>query len=675
METDPQMSQLELSQEAVRPNADIPAPEKTEAEEDALRADRERALQKAWLTRLTAEEKEHEDFRDRGGVVQKIFEDDNSGTDGLYVPLLWSVVQVEHSGVYSSQPTPDVRPNNEDQNPIFKEAATVLERGITYYADQQSFDDNFHRVVDDYLVQGLGVPRIKLRSEIVQMPQQSQQMGQMGQPGMPQGGGTEEAVGNQTMHWEYVPWRRFGWEPCNSWDSCDWIYFRHPMTQAQIKKRFGRSVKASKDTNKSGGDSDWQSKTYDIYEIWDKANRKIVFLAKGEPTPLEVQKDPLGLAGFYPMPPPMLTNLESERLMPIPDYNYIEPYDVEINDLQERRMALLEQLRASGAYDEGFPELGTILSLGDGEMKPIKNLLSRLQGNGFDNTMFFLPLEEKIAVINQLTEQIQFVKAQVDEILGIADIVRGVSNAAEGVGTQELKGRWVGIRLSRKRDVVQYTVREMFRIMGQVLSSHYTDENLTRLTQMQINPEVTKLLRNDLMMDFSIDIEADSTVVKDEFAERTSRREMMEGLGAYAQAVLPMVQQGMMPADVSSAVLRAALTPYTKYDRGLDEALGKLQTTEQQLGQMRQQMQQIQQELQQTKQGLQHWQSIAQTLQYQSTEAASRQKTADAGKKVAETEKIRAETPGEITKTTSETQKNRAQVVDILRPEPPRAPG
>lgn len=639
-----------------------------------------KSLQGVWLKRIKAEEKSHKDYRERGVEVKEVYENDLNSDDELFVPLLWSVVQVEHTGIYSSQPVPDVRPANDEKNETFRKASDVLERGISHFVDDQSFDENFHRSVDDYLTAGLGTIRVKLDSEIIDMPIQqkppppeiAEQMDADDKAAFEEAGQrTEKAIGNQRISWEYVPWDRFGWEPCNSWRNCEWIYFRHRMTNPQIKARFGRSVRASKDPKDVQSTTDWRKDTYDIYEVWDKKHRRQLFIAKNEPEPLEINKDPLGLMNFFPIPYPMMTNIPYGELIPIPDYNYIEAYDRELNRLQERRMALIEQIKAVGGHDAGMPELADIFEQHDGQSLAIPNLGQRTKDRGFEQVMFSLPLEEKVIVLAKLVEQMQIVKAQVDEILGIADIVRGVSNANEGVGTQELKGRWVGVRLSRKRDTVQYTVREMFRIMAQVLTTHFTDENLTRLTQVEIDPQTLALLRNDLMMDFAIDIESESTVAKDEFRERETRQEMLGAVGSYSQSVLPMVQQGMLPADVASAILRAALQPYTKYSRALDESMADLQTTMQQLQQMNQKIEQQDQQIQQLDGEKTQWQTIATTLQYQSTEAATKQKTADAGKKVAETRKIMADTDTdglEDLKTASEVDLNRAKTVDTLRP-------
>lgn len=646
-------------------------------------------LQQAWLTRIKEEEKTHKGFRDRAREVSDIYNQDFAGdTDPLYVPLLWSVIQVEHSGIYSSQPIPDVRPANDEANPDFRKASDVLERGIAHFVDKQSFDDNFHRTVDDFLAPGLGIIRVKLKSEIIDTPvnipdpppEIAWRMDQDDWDALDEvrRTKTEKSIGEQNIQWAYTPYDRFGWEPCNSWEDCDWIYFRHRMTQTQIKKRFGRTIAASKDPNDTNNNQSWKRKTYDIYEIWDKANKKQLFFAKNEKTPIEVNDDPLDLAEFWPIPAPLMTNLPSDELIPKADYEFIEAYDKELNTLQKRRMALMDQIKATGAHDAGMPELADIYQQNDGESMPIPNLAARMtQGSqaGFEAIMFSLPLEEKVVVLAKLTEQIQFVKANVDEIMGIADIVRGVSNAKEGVGTQELKGRWVGVRLSRKRDQVAYTVRAMFRIMAQLLTTHFTDENLRRLTQVEITPQVMELLRNDTMMDFAIDIETDSTVAKDEFQERSTRQDMLQSVGAYATTVLPMVQQGMLPADVSSAILKASLAPYTKYSRALDESMSSLETTTEQLQGLNQQIMQAQQQIEQLTSENQQWKTVAVTLQNQATGATAEQKLADAQKKLAETQKIRGEIPAselEPLKKAAEIDNIRADTVATLRPDEPR---
>ena len=80
--------------------------------------DRERAEgnQKKWLRRLSDEQTSHKKFRDRSTEVERVYRAELE--DKPYVPLYWQVCAVEHTGVYSNQPVPDVRPRNEERDPL-----------------------------------------------------------------------------------------------------------------------------------------------------------------------------------------------------------------------------------------------------------------------------------------------------------------------------------------------------------------------------------------------------------------------------------------------------------------------------------------------------------------------------------------------------------------------------
>jgi hypothetical protein len=584
-------------------------------------------------------------------------------------------VATEHSGVYSNQPVPDVRPSSGSQDPLAREVAGIIQKGLAYCVGQHSFDDCMHRAVDDYLSIGLGVPRIKVDSVIEVETSNYPIYTFFPETGAKIQTGTEERtterVGDQSLEWEHVPWSRFGWEPCNHWKNCDFIYIRHPMKRSQAKERFGRDIEG-KNSEKKGDDTSWKKGTIDVFEVWDKREAQVLFISEGESTPLEINPDPLELMGFYPVPPAMMLNLPSDELIPKSDYDFIEPYDTEINRLQERRMMLLEQIKAAGAYDSGLPELAQMLNNDDGKYTAVANLGARAQATGGpDNLMLHLPIEEKVRVLDQLTQQINFVKSQVDEILGISDIVRGVTAASESATAQEIKGRWVGIRLTRKRETVQYTVREMMKMMAKLLASHITTENLERMTQTIITPEIQELLQNDMLMEFSIDIESDSTIAKDVAMERETHQEMLNGVAQFSQSVLPMVQQNIMPAGVAAALLATSMRPYSKYDRNLADQLAEMPGTMQQLKtltdtqtQTQQSLEQCQQQLQQAQQESEKWRQTATMLQEQATEATSNQRNADAAKKDAETEAIRAKLPAdkiEPQKTASEIDLNAAR--------------
>ena len=140
-------------------------PDVDDDETDGPSKDELARIQQRWLNRIKREQKAHEEYRKRAGEVEEIFR--MNLDDAAFEPLYWSVVGVEHVGVYSNQPSPDVRPRNEKQNPSFVAVSQLISRGIEFCVDEKSFDDNFHRTVDDFLAMGLGVPRVKIDSATV----------------------------------------------------------------------------------------------------------------------------------------------------------------------------------------------------------------------------------------------------------------------------------------------------------------------------------------------------------------------------------------------------------------------------------------------------------------------------------------------------------------------------
>ena len=198
--------------------------------------ERLKKAQKKWLKRIKREKDIHEDFRDQASEAWAVYLDDTTEGD-VYYPLLWSVVNVQHAAVYSDKPKPDIRPRNTDRNPAYKDAADIMQRALEFYLDNTEFDDNMHRVVDDYLVAGLGVPRVKLDAEIIEIELDEPVVGMDGEEV-----DTESIIANQTVRLEHHPWPRFGWEPCTNWAHVDWIYFEHRMTKAEIRRRWGDDV-------------------------------------------------------------------------------------------------------------------------------------------------------------------------------------------------------------------------------------------------------------------------------------------------------------------------------------------------------------------------------------------------------------------------------------------------
>jgi hypothetical protein len=591
--------------------------------------DRLRKIAAKWLKRIEKEKKIHEDYRDDGEDAWAVALDDISGRR-IFYPLLWSVAQIEHSAVWSGAPIPDVRPRNTDRNPLYKESAQVMQRGLEFYLDQTEFDENMSRAIDDFLIAGLGISRVKVDAEIEDTPE-------------------GPLITEQMIRIEHVPWDRFGWEPVSNWDHCEWVYFEHRLPRAEIKKRWGVSVEASDDeNNKDRKRRDDKSRNLaTVYEIWDKRNKEVITVAKGNLEPLEVQADPLQLTGFFPCPRPIMTNLAPDQLIPSPDYKFIEEFDQEINRLYERGSKITEQIKATSLHDASITEIEDWSAIADGDSIAVPNLPERTDGKGnLSSMIMFWPNAERTESLAQVTQQLQIKRREVDELMGISDILRGSSNPQDGQETQKIKERWAGVRLKRKQYQVQRMVRDLFRLMSELTVEHVTPENLSRMTQIDVTPPIYQLLQNDLMREYAIDVESDSTIAKDEMAERRERSELLGEMTKWVQAVAPAIQSNMISADLGREMLQVAVAPYKKYSRGLDDVIEQLPTQQKQLQQATQQTQQLQGQVQQKDKQIEQMQYALQ--QFSQAEEARQNK----------------ETEGKYARDVSTAQKNQAGLTD-----------
>lgn len=563
---------------------------------------RKGALVAYWFKKLGREEKAHEKFRRAAKAAeQAYFDERDDGLRNLF-PIFWSNVNTLHSALYQHNPKPDVRPRYAFEGPqaqIAKMGAMLVERGLEYALDTTDFSTAADRMIDDFLVAALGVPWVEYDAKVNRDEQ--------GQP-------TEIAL--QTVRMVHKPWSRFHWEPGKDWEDVDWIACDDYLTASEIKEQFGKEPTGEGTRKRERTEADKYATTFRVVSVYHRPKRTVYVVCEDFDDPLEVRRDKLNLQGFYPCPLPLMSNVRSDDLTPKPDYAFYEAQCDYINRITQRIHNITQQLKVAGFYDAQLGELASLANADDGTLVPVQNLLERLNSAGgsasFDRVVAQLPLADKATVLGQLYDLREKAKAEVYEITGISDIVRGVTVASETASAQQQKGQWAQVRIARRKRQVNDALRGVFRIMAEIMAEHFTPESWLLATGIQPDPQVLAALKSDVGRTLLIDVETDSTVAMDDQDEQAQRLTMLKEVTPFLQALLPMSQQGLVPADLVKEMLSTAMDGF-KHGKALMDVLANLPGTQQQLQQMQQQVQQGQQQAMQLQQQLQ--QAMAQIEQ------------------------------------------------------------
>lgn len=605
--------------------------------------DDSRTLRDYWLGRIEAEEDAHKKYREDAKAAFKAYRDPDKRTK---FPIYWSTVQVVLAAIYAREPKPDVRKRNSTDPKSADNIAQAIERAIAFFQDTEDYHRSILPAIEDYQVGGLGIAKVELDTETEQVPVLDPATEE---PMVVDGEEvSEEVIKKQRIRIIHWPWCQFRWEPAAKWERVTWISFDHILTKEEIKRQFGIEVK-DKEGGKPGDSETSAQKygpTYTVHEIWDKETKRRIFVSECHPKELEVGAVPLELDGFWPCPKPLVLGVPTDDFVPSPEYDKIKSQCEFIDDLTYRIQTLAKGIRNVGFFDESFSELGNLESASDTVYFPVRDLLNRIDaansgGKALGGVLVELDNTSKAQTLGIMMEQLQAAKNELFETLGIADIIRGASQAQETATAQQIKGQWANVRIGPKIQDVGKFIRSLLRIVAEVICEHLTPDELARVSGMQLTPEELETLKSDGRV-YSVDIETDATLAQDEQAEKNQRLEVLKTATEYVNGFLPAVQQGMIPADVAKEFLLFAIASF-KYGRQLQDVIQQLPGQAQQLQQAQQQIQQLTQQGQQVSEQLQQAQQQLAKYSEGEEQRANALNRADVDLKDAQTLKTRAE--------------------------------
>jgi hypothetical protein len=657
--------------------------EKLDSEIEGESAKPEAKLRR-WLIELQQADKREKTWRTEAEKTYQKYKGAQRQKNSLNI--LWSITETLRPHLYNSPPKPDVRRRFRDADPIGKGVGEVLERSLEYCLDCCNFDDKIKLDVLDALVPGRGISRVRYippgggEDENIPDDESGEDATSYESPGYEgyerEGSevnnerGDEEdnsyesqdsEDGYEETCTEHIDWKDFRVGPGKTWAEVEWIAFRHRLTKADVRKRFGKEIAASIAYQVPDDDTFTRDKeetrsvfeTTTFWEIWHKPEKEVFFVNEqyrggviyldGDPSP------PLEFKDFWPIPEPLRLFEDSESNVPTILFSLYEAQAIELNKISERIIKITDALKYRGIYDSTLSEISALMNSQDNDFVPIEQAAMWADKGGIEKAFMIMPIDAAANVLVQLYEARDACKQNIYEITGLGDILRGASDPRETATAQNIKGTWGTLRLQRMQREVQRYIRDLIRLMGEVIANKFSVSTLKQMTGLQfptraekmaqqlqqqgmqqsmqqqqmpgLQPmppqpiiptweDIIEVLHSHPERQYRTDIETDSTVQSVLDSDMGGLKEVLSGIVEFVQGIGPAIMSGAFPIEAAKALI-LAIARRARMGSEVEDALDEIQApkpqndpqaqAQQQMMQMEQQKMQMQSQLEMAK--------------------------------------------------------------------------
>lgn len=552
--------------------------------------DNPRGQAKRWEVEMFAAAEDQKPWLERGDKIIKRFVDDRTGErrDGdTRVNLFTANVQTLRALLYGNTPKVDVKRRFADPgDDAARIAGEMLQRHLNtdIEKDSDTYAESLERALDDRLLPGLGVARCRYVAEfgMVDVPAIPDSLDPVtgrlrkGAPAYQQEQKTFENVDI-----DYVHWRDFRWSPARTWADVRWIAFRVLMTKDAVTKRFGKKIanaihytakelKRRAEGNGDEGEKNQPWQRAEIWEIWNKEDRNVVWWCKGYPSVLDTKDDTLGLDGFFPVARPMFANLTTTKLIPTPDFTLAQDLYDEI-DLVSTRITLLERaVIVRGVYDKTSPEIERLLTEGSyNQLIPVDNFALFKEKGGLQSVVDWLPLDQIVGALEVMKAYRVELMNLLFQVTGMSDIMRGQSTGDATATEQAIKAKFASTRVQEFQNEFARFASDLQSIKAEIISKHYDPKTIIERSNVKymagVDPnvvmEAVQILKSDVYQ-YRVEVKPESVAITDMAAVKQERSEFLMAMATFLQSSEPIVAAAPWAGPFLLQMLQWAMAGY-----------------------------------------------------------------------------------------------------------------
>ena len=536
-----------------------------------------------WQMELDSADQAEKDWRERGRAVVARYRDEREtdayGT-GLYKQfnILWSNTETMKGALFARMPKADVRRRYNDNNPITRQTAIVLERALQYGNEVYAADKPIKAAIEDYLLPGRGVVWVIYEPIFVKETIKVESQDELGNMVMIDQ--EEERIADQRCYFEYVNWEDYRESPAKRPEDVYWKARRHLLTRDElIEKGFkkAKDIPLNWSPEPTEGYQEEYSEIFsraEVWEIWDKYSRKRFFISKGYNEVLAEDDAPYELENFFPCPDSLVAIRTNETSVPIPEFTLYQDQADELDRITTRISNLIEGLKRRGIYDASVPELSHLADAGDNDFVPSENFQQLASKGGLQSVFQQEDITPVAQVLAGLYQQRNQILDTIYQITGISDIIRGSTKASETATAQQLKAQFGSMRMRKKQSEIAEYIRDLFRLKAEIIAEHYEPETLAAMTALTITPEMMQIMRDDKLRRYSIDIESDATVFANEEEEKRTRIEFLTSFGGYLERAVAIATKAPDLTPLAFQALRFLMGAW-KVGRNFEDVIDR----------------------------------------------------------------------------------------------------
>ena len=309
------------------------------------------------------------------------------------------------------------------------------------------------------------------------------------------------------------------------------------------------AVVTNKTEEASAPDENSPWRKAEIWEIWDKESRKIIWISPGYDKVLDTKGDTLGLTGFYPCSPFLVANQTTSLYVPVSDFYLAQDLYNEVDVLQTRISIITEAVKVVGLYDKSSMDISRMFKEGtDNDLIPVDNWALFAEKGGIAGQIDWVPMGEITESLLRLRELRDEAIGLLQQVTGMSDIMRGeLGGQYEGVGQSQLKAKFGSVRVQALQDDLGKFASDLLQLKAEVISRHFDPQtiaqraNLDNTFDEELIPAAIQLLKNPEQARLRVKVKPESVGMVDYAQLKQERTEYIGAIAAFFQSVGPVM--------------------------------------------------------------------------------------------------------------------------------------